>query len=65
MQQAPPKKYKLQEMVQASVALEPIPKYTAGTVVHVYDLSDAYDVEFILQDGHLLATVWGNQIEQL
>jgi len=51
-------------LVVASFKISKVPKGSIGTVVHVYENKDAYEVEFILNDSSVVETVSGNQIEE-
>ena len=41
-----------------------VPKGSIGTVVHVYENKDAYEVEFMVNDSSIVETVSSNQIEE-
>ena len=41
-----------------------MPKGSVGTVVHVYENKDAYEVEFIVNDSSVVETVSINQIDE-
>ncbi len=50
-------------LVVAKSKISEVPKGTIGTVVHIYDNGNAYEVEFIVNDSSIVETVLINQIE--
>jgi hypothetical protein len=50
-------------LVIANTKISKVPKGSIGTVVHVYENKDAYEVEFIVNDSSIVETVSSNQIE--
>jgi len=51
-------------IVVASSKISKVPKGSIGTVVHVYENKDAYEVEFIVNDSSVVETVSINQIDE-
>ena len=51
------------DMVVAKTKIKNIPKGTSGSVVHIYNNGNAFEVEFILKDSSIVETVLNNQIE--
>lgn len=51
-------------IVVASTKISNVPKGSIGTVVHVYENKDAYEVEFIVNDSSVVETVSINQIDE-
>ena len=51
-------------IVVASSKISNVPKGSIGTVVHVYENKDAYEVEFIVDNSSIVETVTGNQIDE-
>jgi hypothetical protein len=51
-------------IVVASSKISNVPKGSIGTVVHVYENKDAYEVEFIVNDSSIVETVSSNQIDE-
>ena len=51
-------------IVVASSKISNVPKGSIGTVVHVYENKDAYEVEFIVNDSSVVETVSINQIDE-
>ncbi|AEI50198.1 helicase A859L [Runella slithyformis DSM 19594] len=52
------------DIVVASSKISNVPKGSIGTVVHVYENKDAYEVEFIVNDSSVVETVSINQIDE-
>jgi hypothetical protein len=50
-------------LVVAKTKISEVPKGSIGTVVHIYDNGNAYEVEFIVNDSSIVETVLINQIE--
>lgn len=55
---------KVASIVVASSKISKVPKGSIGTVVHVYENKDAYEVEFIVNDSSVVETVSINQIDE-
>lgn len=51
-------------LVVANSKISKVPKGSVGTVVHVYENKDAYEVEFIVNDSSIVETVSSNQIDE-
>lgn len=51
------------DIVVAKTKIKNIPKGTAGTVIHIYDNGNAFEVEFIVKDSSVVERVSNNQIE--
>lgn len=51
-------------IVVASSKISNVPKGSIGTVVHVYENKDAYEVEFIVNDSSVVEKVSINQIDE-
>lgn len=51
------------DIVVAKTKINNIQKGTVGTVIHIYDNGNAFEVEFILEDSSVVETVSNNQIE--
>jgi hypothetical protein len=51
-------------LVIANSKISKVPKGSVGTVVHVYENKDAYEVEFIVNDSSIVETVSSNQIDE-
>ena len=51
------------DIVVAKTKIKDVPKGTSGSVVHIYDNGNAFEVEFVLKDSSIVATVLNNQIE--
>jgi len=51
-------------IVVANTKISKVPKGSIGTVVHVYENKDAYEVEFIVNDSSIVETVSSKQIEE-
>ena len=55
---------KIYDIVISKVEISSIPKDTVGTVVHIYDKGETFEVEFVKEDGSVdVETVSSNQIE--
>lgn len=59
-----PKSINEYALVLANTQISKVPKGTVGTVVHIYDNGNAYEVEFIVNDSSIVETVSKNQIEE-
>jgi len=59
-----PKSINESALVVANTKISKVPKGSIGTVVHVYENKDAYEVEFIVNDSSIVETVFSNQIEE-
>ncbi len=59
-----PKSINEYTLVVANTQISKVPKGTIGTVVHIYDNGNAYEVEFILNNSSIVETVSNNQIEE-
>jgi len=59
-----PKSINEYALVVANTKISKVPKGTVGTVVHIYDNGNAYEVEFIVNNSSIIETVSSNQIEQ-
>lgn len=59
-----PKSISQHALVISNTKISKVPKGTVGTVVHVYENGDAYEVEFIVNDSSIVETVSNNQIEE-
>lgn len=59
-----PKSINEYALVVANTKIAEVPKGTVGTVVHVYDNGNAYEVEFIVNDSSIVETVSNKQIEE-
>jgi hypothetical protein len=51
-------------LVVANSKISKVPKGSVGTVVHVYENKDAYEVEFMVNDSSIVETVSSNQIDE-
>ncbi len=51
-------------IVVASSKISNVPKGSIGTVVHIYENKDVYEVEFIVNDSSVVETVSINQIDE-
>lgn len=51
-------------LVIANSKISKVPKGTIGTVVHVYENNNAYEVEFIVKDKSFVETVTNDQIKE-
>jgi hypothetical protein len=59
-----PKSINEYDLVVANTKISKVPKGTIGTVVHIYENGNAYEVEFIVNDSSIVETVSSNQIEE-
>jgi hypothetical protein len=51
-------------LVVANSNISKVPKGSMGTVVHVYENKDAYEVEFIVNNSSIVETVSSNQVDE-
>jgi len=50
--------------VVANSKISKVPRGSVGTIVHVYENKDAYEVEFTVKDSSVVETVSSNQIDE-